>query len=227
MTTEAILHEITEQITHQEIDSQKSLNFLKRDIARKHKLKHIPTNMEILLSLPQEKIEQYKRILLTKPTRTISGVSPVAVMTRPSKCPHGKCTFCVGGINSPWGNVPQSYTGHEPATMRGIRNKYDSYLQVFNRLQQYVLLGQSLDKNEVIIMGGTFTAEEKAYQEEFVYGIYKALNDFSTLFFSEGKFDFLKFKAYFLLPGDIYDKQREEEIHKKLVKLKNDNNSRK
>src|SRR3989344_1790376 len=220
MSTTA-LHEITEQIKEQEIDTQPKLNYLKRDVARKYHLKSIPTNIEILLSLPEDQVHAYKQILLTKPTRTISGVSPVAVMTKPDRCPHGKCTFCPGGIGSPWGDVPQSYTGHEPATMRGIRNEYDSYLQVFNRLQQYVLLGQAMDKIEIIVMGGTFPATTKQYQEEFIYGCFKAMNDFSELFFdAEGNFDYLKFKRFFELPGDMYDKQREISIKEKLKNIK-------
>ena len=98
----------------------------KRDLALKYKLKKIPSNINILMHIPTEDIPKFKHILLTKPTRTISGVSPVALMTKPDRCPHGKCTFCPGGLNSPWGDVPQSYTGHEPATMRGIRNDYSS-----------------------------------------------------------------------------------------------------
>ena len=215
------LQEITELIKTNQIEDQESLNTIKQEMAKKHKLSKTPTNIEILVSLPADKIADFKKVLLSKPTRTISGVSPVAVMTAPSKCPHGKCTFCPGGLNSPWGDVPQSYTGHEPATMRGIRNDYDSYLQVFNRLQQYVLMGHSFDKIEIIIMGGTFTATEKEYQEEFVYGLFKAMNDFSELFFdTKGEFDFLKFKEFFQLPGDMYDKEREQQIKSKLLELK-------
>ncbi|PIN74319.1 tRNA uridine(34) 5-carboxymethylaminomethyl modification radical SAM/GNAT enzyme Elp3 [Candidatus Woesearchaeota archaeon CG10_big_fil_rev_8_21_14_0_10_45_16] len=221
--SQAALREITEQVKKQQITTQAEFNFLKREIAKKHGLKKIPNNIEILLSLPEEQIIQYKDILLTKPTRTISGVSPVAIMTAPSNCPHGKCTFCPGGINSPWGDVPQSYTGHEPATMRGIRNDYDAYLQVFNRLQQYVLLGQTLDKIEIIVMGGTFTATENEYQEEFIYGCFKAMNDFSEMFFAGDEFDFLKFKRFFLLPGDMHDKEREKSIQAKLLKIKTEN----
>lgn len=219
MTT--ALQEITELIKANKVEDQESLNTIKQDIAKKHKLSKTPTNIEILVSLPKEKIAQFKKVLLSKPTRTISGVSPVAIMTAPSKCPHGKCTFCPGGLNSPWGDVPQSYTGHEPATMRGIRNNYDSYLQVFNRLQQYVLMGHSFDKIEIIIMGGTFPAEPQEYQEGFVYGLFKAMNDFSDLFFdAQGEFDFLKFKEFFELPGDMYDKEREQRIRNKLLELK-------
>jgi len=215
------LQEITELIKANKIEDQDSLNEIKQEMAKKHKLSKTPTNIEILISLPKEKMVEFKKVLLSKPTRTISGVSPVAIMTAPSKCPHGKCTFCPGGLNSPWGDVPQSYTGHEPATMRGIRNDYDAYLQVFNRLQQYVLMGHTFDKIEIIIMGGTFTATEKEYQEEFVYGLFKAMNDFSDLFFdAQGEFDFLKFKDYFELPGDMYDQEREQKIKQKLLELK-------
>ncbi len=213
--------EIIEQIKARNIASQSELNLLKREIAKKHKLKTIPTNIQLLISLPKEKISEYKKILLSKPTRTISGVTPVAVMTAPDKCPHGKCTFCPGGIGSPWGDVPQSYTGHEPATMRGIRNDYDSYLQVFNRLQQYVLLGQSFDKIEIIIMGGTFPATSLEYQELFVLGVFQAMNDFSDTFFNEkGDFEVIKFKEFFELPGEIENKEREQRIKEKVLKIK-------
>jgi len=193
----------------------------KRDLSLKHHLKKIPTNMDIMMHTPEEEIPALKAKLLTKPVRTISGVAPVALMTKPDKCPHGKCTFCVGGIASPWGDVPQSYTGHEPATMRGIRNNYDAYLQVFNRLQQYVLLGQDFDKVEIIVMGGTFTATSKEYQEKFIYDTFKALNDFSQFFFNNGELDYLKFKEFFELPGDMYNKKREASIREKALTVKN------
>ncbi len=193
---------------------------LKRDLSLKYQAKTIPTNIQILLHAPIGDIPALKPKLITKPVRTISGVSPIALMTRPSKCPHGKCTFCPGGIGSPWGDVPQSYTGHEPATMRGIRNKYDPYLMMFNRLEQYVILGHSFDKIEIIVMGGTFTAEPKEYQEEFIRGAFKAMNDFSDLFFRNGEFDFMKFKEFFELPADIHDQRRIRRIQEKLVELK-------
>ena len=205
--------------------SEKQWAKLKRDLSLKYSLKTIPTNIQVLLNAEERDLSVLKPKLLTKPVRTISGVSPIAIMTKPDRCPHGKCTFCPGGINSPWGDVPQSYTGHEPATMRGIRNNYDAYLQVFNRLEQYVILGHSFDKIEIIVMGGTFPATEKSYQQEFIYGAFKALNEFSQLFFAGGKFDFLKFKVFFELPGDIYDKERTARIHKKLLELKNKTNS--
>ncbi len=193
----------------------------KRGLALKYHLKTIPTNIQLLLNAEESDIPFLKAKLLTKPVRTISGVSPIAVMTKPESCPHGKCTFCPGGLNSPWGDVPQSYTGHEPATMRGIRNNYDSYLQVMNRLEQYVILGHSFDKIEIIVMGGTFPAAAKEYQEEFISSIFQALNDFSNLFFKQNLFNFTKFKTFFELPGDINNKERTANIQNKLLALKN------
>ncbi|MEW5897493.1 MAG: tRNA uridine(34) 5-carboxymethylaminomethyl modification radical SAM/GNAT enzyme Elp3, partial [Nanoarchaeota archaeon] len=146
---------ITENITKN--ITEKKINEIKRKAAKRYSLKTIPTNIELLLSLPKEKIGEFKKVLITKPTRTISGVAPIAIMTKPFPCPHvqtgGPCIMCPGGPKSNFGDVPQSYTGKEPATMRGIRNNYDPYLQLFNRLEQYILLGHNCEKAELIIMG--------------------------------------------------------------------------
>lgn len=201
--------------------TDKELTKRKRELALQSGLDTIPTNIDILLHLPEAEIESLKRKLLTKPVRSISGVAPVAIMTAPARCPHGKCTFCPGGIGSPWGDVPQSYTGHEPATMRGRRNNYDAYLQVFNRLEQYALLGHSFDKVELIVMGGTFPATPAEYQEQFALGAFQAMNDFSQLFFREDStIDYPKFKEFFQLPGDMYNEQRTTQIQQKLLQLK-------
>src|SRR3989338_3481818 len=205
---------------HQKPLNELALTKLKRNLALKHHLKVIPSNVDVLLHAPINEVPDLKKKLLTKPVRTISGVSPVAIMTAPSNCPHGKCTFCPGGLNSPWGDVPQSYTGHEPATMRGIRNNYNSYLQVMNRLEQYVILGHSFDKIELIVMGGTFPATDRNYQEEFVRGAFQAMNDFSELFFDNGTFDVVKFKEFFELPGNVHDNDRVKRIQEKWNALK-------
>ena len=73
--------------------------------------------------------------------------------------------------------------------MRAIRANYDSYLIVFNRLEQYILLNQIPDKAEVIIQGGTFCSFPRDYQEEVIKYTFKALNDFSEIFFENNKFN--------------------------------------
>lgn len=195
---------------------------LKIRLCKTHKQKKIPTDIQILLHSTPDEVQKYRKQLQTKPNRSLSGVAPVAIMTSPWNCPHGTCTMCPGGIKSPYGDVPQSYTGKEPSTMRGIRANYDPYLMVFNRLEQYIVTGHNADKVDLIIMGGTFTARPRKYQEEFVAYAFKAMNDFSELFFTgeHGEIDLEKFKTFFELPGEVGNDERTKKIHEKLFSIK-------
>jgi len=105
-----------------------------------------------------------------KPTKTISGITPVAVMLPPRKCEHGMCIYC------PNLNVPQSYTPKSPVVMRAMRLNYDSFKQVKARIKAFEVMNHPTDKIELIIMGGTFLEYSKKFQYEFVKGIYDALN---------------------------------------------------
>ncbi|MFH0700992.1 MAG: tRNA uridine(34) 5-carboxymethylaminomethyl modification radical SAM/GNAT enzyme Elp3 [Candidatus Woesearchaeota archaeon] len=198
----------------------KQYDQLKRKLAAKYQLKEVPTNILVLLHTDKKQFIKLKEFLLSKPIRSISGVAPVAIMTKPFPCPHGKCIMCPGGVNSAFGNVPQSYTGTEPATMRGIRNNFDPYLQVMNRLEQYVIQGHNAEKVELIIMGGTFPSFPLDYQEEFIKYTFKALNDFSRWFYKKGELNYLKFKKFFELPADIEDEERTKRLQKKLLQQK-------
>jgi elongator complex protein 3 len=199
--------------------SKEQIAKLKTKLCSKYKIKEIPTDIQILIRADEKDVRFLKEYLVTKPTRTISGVAVCAIMTMPFPCPHGKCITCPGGIDSVFGTVPQSYTGKEPATMRGIRNKFDPYLQVFNRIEHYVLMGQSPEKMELIIMGGTFPSFPKKYQEEFVTYALKAMNDFSDLFYRKD-FDIVKFKNFFELPSDIGNVERTKRLQDKLLRIK-------
>lgn len=108
-----------------------------------------------------------------RPSRVLSGVTVVAVMTAPYPCPHGKCAYCPGG---PEYGTPQSYYGDEPALMRALRVGYDPYEQVRVRLRQYEYLGYRPSKVDLIVMGGTFTALPEHYQEWFVTSLFEAFN---------------------------------------------------
>jgi elongator complex protein 3 len=112
-------------------------------------------------------------LLRKKPMRTISGVAIVAVMTSPKSCPHGMCIPCPGG---PGNNTPQSYTGYEPAAMRALINDFDPYLQTKSRFEQLEIIGHSIDKIDLILMGGTFTSRTPYYQNWFVKRCFDALN---------------------------------------------------
>jgi len=208
------------------------LNQLKIKILNKYKpngkIRQIPKNADIYFAASQDEREQFKELLSLKPVRTISGVAPIALMSEPYPCPHtmkgiGPCSYCPGGPGSVFGDVPQSYTGKEPSTRRAIRNDYDPYLIVFNRLEHYVAMGKIPDKAEIIIQGGTFTFFPKAYQEYFVKYALKAMNDFSKLFFDkESNLDIIKFKKFFELPRILGEEDaRIKKIHRKLLSMKN------
>ncbi|MEN7982590.1 MAG: tRNA uridine(34) 5-carboxymethylaminomethyl modification radical SAM/GNAT enzyme Elp3 [Nanoarchaeota archaeon] len=107
---------------------------------------------------------------IRKPTKTISGITPVAVMLPPRKCEHGECLYC------PSLDVPQSYTPKSPVVLRAKELDYDSYKQVKARLKAFEVMNHPTEKIEIIIMGGTFLEYPKNFQYDFIKGIYDALN---------------------------------------------------
>ncbi len=197
-----------------------NLNKLRTEFAKQHKLKKLPKNID--LSLFDNKFN-----IVTKPIRTLSGVAPVAIMTLPRDCSHGSCSYCPGGLKSFFGDVPKSYTGNEPASMRAKRANFDPYLQIFNRLEQYILLNQFPEKVELIIMGGTFPSYRISYQDNFVMYAFKAMNDFSKLFFKDNKLNINFFKEFFELPSEVKNVLRTKKLQKKILKLKKTSNLKK
>ncbi len=117
-------------------------------------------------------MEAILKLNVRKPSRMLSGVTVVAVMTHPLPCP-GQCIYCPGG---PGYNAPKSYFGEEPALRRARRNEFHPYKQVWNRLKQYEYLRQKPSKIEVIVMGGTFLAAPPRYREWFIAMIFEGLN---------------------------------------------------
>ncbi|MHA1754381.1 MAG: tRNA uridine(34) 5-carboxymethylaminomethyl modification radical SAM/GNAT enzyme Elp3 [Candidatus Odinarchaeia archaeon] len=161
-----------------------NLEYIKREVSSKYKLHIMPSNSTILSYAKPEERERLINILLTKPTRSISGVSVIAVMSDPARCPHGKCIYCPGGLEL---GSPQSYTGKEPAALRAIQNDYDPFNQVKNRISQLRAIGHPVNKVELIIMGGTFPAREWNYQKNFIKRCLDALNGSEAFSLKEAK----------------------------------------
>jgi len=165
--------------------AKKDLDHIKMVIAKKHKLKKVPSNADIIKYLEDEERVKLLPILKRKVVRTISGVTVIAVMTKPTPCPQEEaCAYCPGG---PVNGVPQSYTGHEPAALRGIQNEYNPYAQVKTRIDQLSAIGHKVDKVELIIMGGTFPSTPTEYQEIFVKGCLDAINETESSSLDEAK----------------------------------------
>ncbi len=168
--------EIESLLREGKIGSKDELEKWKNKLAKKYGIK-MPRNSEIMRNIDSEITEKYRSILVKKPSRTLSGVAIVAIMTSPFPCPHGKCIYCPGG---PEKGTAQSYTGHEPAALRAAQYNFDPYLQTRARIEQLNTIGHSTDKIDLIIMGGTFTARPQKYQEWFVKRAFDAMNEYEA-----------------------------------------------
>jgi elongator complex protein 3 len=133
----------------------------------------LPSNVDWIRGLPPEEQARFAGSVRRKPSRTLSGVAVVAVMTAPARCPHGRCTYCPGGVEN---GSPQSYTGEEPSALRGAQFRWDSAAITRQRIETLEAIGHPTSKVEVIVMGGTFPARPRGYQEEVLLGIYDGLN---------------------------------------------------
>jgi elongator complex protein 3 len=165
--------EIAEAVAERGLSDAKSINRLKKEISSKYGLCSIPRNSDVLKLSRDDLKERLKR----KRMRTASGVVPVAVMTSPYPCPHGKCIMCPGGPTSDF-ESPQSYIGREPAASRAAQHDFEPYEQVKARLYQIEEIGHDFEKVELILMGGTLTARQLDYQRWFVKRCLDAMKDF-------------------------------------------------
>jgi elongator complex protein 3 len=155
-----------------------------KKICTKYALERIPRNHEILATVSGNDYVKLQKILLKKPVKTASGVAVIALMPKPYACPHGRCTYCPGGIEF---NSPNSYTGNEPSTINAIENQYDPKSQILSKIQKLVAYGHDPTKMELVVVGGTFLFMPKDYQQNFIKSCYDALNGFDSLNLEEAK----------------------------------------
>ncbi len=124
------------------------------------------------LDLDEEVIKTLISRIKMKPTRSISGVTTVTVLTKPFACP-GNCIFCPNDVR-----MPKSYIATEPGAQRALFNRFSPYLQVYGRLQAYKNTGHPLEKIELIILGGTWSYYSEKYKLWFIEECFRAMNDF-------------------------------------------------
>lgn len=113
----------------------------------------------------------FLKLMVKTATRSLSGVVPLSVFTRPQgSCPY-HCLYCPQEKG-----VPKSYFADEAAVMRAIRNRYDPFLQTKERLIQFFLSGHPIDKVDLIVQGGIFSFYPQSYRENFIKRVFDALN---------------------------------------------------
>lgn len=118
--------------------------------------------------------DAFVRKLRLKPVRTQSGVAPVTVATAPYPCP-GRCIFCPDE-----GSVPKSYLAREPSVQRAVEHAFDPQGQIGARLGQLHLNGHRVDKVEVNVVGGTWSAYPESYRIWFITRCFESLNRFRS-----------------------------------------------
>lgn len=114
------------------------------------------------------------RKIRKKPTRTLSGVTTVTVLTKPYPCP-GKCVFCPTDVR-----MPKSYLPDEPGAMRALNHEFDPFHQTLYRMEALDRIGHPTDKIELLVLGGTWSSYRRDYQEWFVRRCLDAMNGFES-----------------------------------------------
>ncbi|OIO53030.1 hypothetical protein AUJ78_00580 [Candidatus Peregrinibacteria bacterium CG1_02_41_10] len=176
-----ILEDFIHLLIKKRITDPQKLQKLKNVFCEKYKLKNI-LNLDLfdvyrdLIGKNKIKPQKWLEDLLRKrKVRTLSGVAVVTVLTKPYPCP-GKCLYCPDEIG-----MPKSYLSSEPAAHRAKLNHFNPYRQVHNRLRALEITGHPLDKIELIVLGGTFSAYTRKYQQDFITACLNALNHYPTV----------------------------------------------
>lgn len=188
-----ILDELQKQ--HTFITSQKSLNKFRLHLQTTHKM--IISNSHLIKAYNKLGYDDpsLKYVLTKKKNKSNSGVIVVTVLTaaHPTYIDEEgveqttkfscawDCHYCPNEKASEANNFidqPRSYLFQEPAVLRANDNKFDAILQFNARVTTLIDIGHSVDKIELIILGGTWCSYPELYQEKFISELYYAANTY-------------------------------------------------
>lgn len=122
----------------------------------------------------QNKIKKnyfFEQQLKKRPIRSLSGVAVVSVLTKPYFCP-GQCLYCPTEKG-----LPKSYLSGEPVVERAKFLKFNPYQQVKKRIENLQETGHPTDKIELIVIGASWSAYPKKYQEWFIKRCFEGANE--------------------------------------------------
>lgn len=117
----------------------------------------------------------FKKILRKRWIRSLSWITVISLLTKFWGCPW-KCVYCP---TFDW--LPKSYIPNEPAVMRAQLNQFDPIMQIHNRLRALEVTGHKIEKNDIRIIGWTWSYYPKEYQETFIKEIYDAFNSYDEM----------------------------------------------
>lgn len=181
------LIELSKKVQESLPQSHEEVNKLKRSVAKSLGA-DMPIDQDLLAEyrrlVAAGKLKQsdlLERFLTTREVRTLSGIAPIGVHTKPFPCP-GKCIYCP---TEP--GMPKSYLSTQPAVMRAISNEFDPYRMVDTRIKMLEQNGHSAEKCELIVMGGTWSFFPHNYQEAFLKRCYDGFNQRDAKDITEAK----------------------------------------
>jgi elongator complex protein 3 len=168
----------------EKIKTKNDLSLFKRLLSKKYN-KKLLSNSDILTEyfsllkkgkVKKDWIKKYHNffvsLLRKRDIRTLSGIAPVAVLTKPYPCP-GRCAYCPKEKG-----MPTSYLSNEPAVMRAVRLGFNPYLQTIFRLKALENNGHEPNKIEIIVIGGTWSYLPNKYKYWYILNCFKAVNDY-------------------------------------------------
>jgi len=171
-----IAEKLIRKLIRKKYYTPKKLSLLKREFSKKYQIPLL-SNITLIKAyrqlLKNKKINKNNKVLKLlrrRDIRTLSGVSIITVLTKPYKCP-GNCIYCPNEKD-----MPKSYLKKEPAAQRAYLNKFDPYKQVQTRIKSLILTGHPVDKIEMIVLGGSWTAYPKKYKTWFIKRCFDACN---------------------------------------------------
>jgi len=162
--------------------SKDDFHKLKNKIYWKYKIKKPFQSIE-LIERYNELVEQwaiqenfvFQKILRKRWVRSLSWITVISLLTEEFPCP-AKCVYC-----PTFEGLPKSYIPNEPAVMRAELNKFDPIMQIHNRLRALEVTGHKIEKNDIRIIGWTWSFYPQKYKEKFIKEIYDAFNSYDEM----------------------------------------------
>jgi ELP3 family radical SAM enzyme/protein acetyltransferase len=168
-----------------------------RDIQRIHKFTVSKIDLiKIYNSLDEQyKIYDLKKKIIKKIQKSQSGIISITVGTSGTPWRFNKdgekeiinfsckndCYYCPNekpSKDNNWTQQARSYLYTEPSILRSNLCGFDPIKQMNSRLSSLEKMGHTIDKLEVLVLGGTWSAYPKEYQEEFITHLYYAANTY-------------------------------------------------
>jgi len=168
-----------------------------KDIQRIHKFTVSKIDLiKIYNSLDEQyKIYDLKKKIIKKIQKSQSGIISITVVTSGNPWRFNKdgeketinysckndCYYCPNekpSKDNNWTQQARSYLYTEPSILRSNSCGFDPIKQMNSRLSTLEKMGHTIDKLEVLVLGGTWSSYPKEYQEEFVTHLYYAANTY-------------------------------------------------